>query len=287
MPDVFVAPDEKAVRNRLPVTNQHASSQSSIETPDQIVFHTTQPIKKNLDTPIVQDAITLPAEESSIISEAISTSQNNQEKIPSTPSYDDIERRNGIIPLVASFWQNPHSIYFDTQEPDERILLFLRRHFITNLTWIALTVLLVILPPIAVYLLHAISYPITFLPFPLMQIILTLYYLLTLTNAFVNLLDWYYNITIITTKRVLDIQLKDLVNKKVSATKISLVQDVDFKQVGTIPSLFNYGDVIMQTAGKEVNFIADAVPNPELVVQVVESLIGKDEKLKGGHYATP
>jgi hypothetical protein len=123
-----------------------------------------------------------------------------------------------------------------------------------------------------------INYPLTFLPLSLLQSIIILYYLFVLTNAFVNFLDWYYNITIITSKRVMDIALKDLVNKKVAATKIALIQDVDFKQIGTIPSLFNYGDVIMQTAGKEINFVAESVPNPQFVVQVVEDLIGKEEE---------
>src|SRR5258706_12253339 len=256
MPDLFVATEDKPTRNRSPlITEEQPSVSESADTPSSSL-----PIQQK---PLIQ------------VPPGIDTAL----KPKPLPQFDDIERKNAF-PLIASFWQNPHSIYFDTQQPDERILLFLRRHFVTNVPWITFTLLLLILPPLAFYLLHVVNYPITFLPFPLMQIILILYYLLVLTNAFVNFLDWYYNITIITTERVLDIQLKDLVSKKVSATKISLIQDVDFKQIGTIPSLFNYGDVVMQTAGTLVNFVADAVPNPELVVQIVEGLIGKEKEIE-------
>jgi hypothetical protein len=260
MPDVFVAPDEKdtSIRNRAP-----APQDTSIQLPEN----------KNQPAPSQQNEPSA----SSPKPESLSQEQQEPEKNQSETPFS-IERRNGIMPIFTSFWQNPRSVYFDTQEPNEHIFLFLRRHFITNTAWITFTVLLLIIPPIAFYLLQSIHYPLTFFPLPLLASIIVMYYLFVLTNAFINFLDWYYNITIITSKRVMDIALKDLVNKKVAATKIDLIQDVDFKQVGTIPSLFNYGDVIMQTAGKEINFVAESVPNPQFVVQVVEDLIGKEEE---------
>lgn len=265
MPDLFIASDGKQVRSRTPVT-QGDTATGAPNNPAVVQAVTSTPPDVNIQPPSDQ-------------TDPLSTGMHSQD-LPDTSTFisgNDIERRNGILPLFSSFWQNPRTIYFDTQEPDEHILLFLRRHFITNFSWIFFTIALLILPPLAFYLIQLANYPVSFVPIRLMEIILILYYMLVLTNTFVNFLDWYYNISIITTKRVLDIHLQDLVSKKVSATKINLVQDVDFKQTGTIPSIFNYGDVVMQTAGKEINFIADAVPNPELVVQIVESLIGKTE----------
>lgn len=289
MPDLFISQEEKPQevntgRNRAPVSNQTTAPISDVNpTPAQ-----PQEIEKETEeeiAPITENIIinNQPPQQSQPQPQAQTNDSSDQE----LPFSEEIEKRNGMLPIFASFWQNPKSIYFDTQEPDEHILLFLRRHFVTNSPWITFTILLLFLPLLAIYILQSFNYSFSFLPQPLTQIILILYYLLVLTNAFVNFLDWYYNISIITSKRVLDIQLKDLVNKKVSATKINLIQDVDFKQTGTIPSIFNYGDVFMQTAGKDINFVADAVPNPEYVVQVVESLIGKEGNgLEGGENAT-
>lgn len=283
MPDVFVAPEDKPARSRTPVSikrsPQHSPPQEKHDPqtkdtiqPQNIPVALT-PTRKNI-APLPPPPVITPV-----------TAKNNVDDVSSKapekplPPSDDIERRNGMLPLVASFWENPRSVFFDTQEPDEHILLFLRRHFITNFGWLFFTLLFLFLPLIITLILHLINYPTIILPMTLLQVVLILFYLLVITNAYVNFLDWYYNISIISSKRVLDIQLKDLVNKKVSETKLSLIQDVDFKQTGTLPSLFNFGDVIMQTAGKEVNFVADAVPNPEHVVHIVSGLIGKPQEV--------
>ncbi len=277
MPDLFIAPDEKPVRSRIPANNTVVPSSPQQPEVTQSLQN-SQPNETPSSTPPSIQSITPPSSQPPREPPYDSSETTNPLQEKSLIADDETERRNGILPLFSSFWENPKSVYFDTQEPDEHILLFLRRHFITNSPWIFFTIVLLILPPLTFILLNTINYSIGFLPTRLMQIVFILYYLLVLTNAFVNFIDWYYNISIITTKHVLDIYLQDLVSKKVSATEVSKVQDVDFKQTGTIPTIFNYGDVIIQTAGTELNFVADAVPNPELVVQIVESLIGKKKE---------
>ncbi|MDZ4228025.1 MAG: hypothetical protein U1E54_02150, partial [Candidatus Levybacteria bacterium] len=48
----------------------------------------------------------------------------------------------------ASFCTHPAGISFQNKEPDEKILLFLRKHFITNIYWILATILLAFIPPV-------------------------------------------------------------------------------------------------------------------------------------------
>src|SRR3989338_6974221 len=50
--------------------------------------------------------------------------------------------------VLASFCKNPVQINFQTQENNEAILLFLRRHFLTNLPWIFISILLCLIPVI-------------------------------------------------------------------------------------------------------------------------------------------
>src|SRR6185369_728656 len=50
--------------------------------------------------------------------------------------------------LFATYATHPKGITFANQEPDEIILLFLRRHFITNVPWILGTGLLFLFPPL-------------------------------------------------------------------------------------------------------------------------------------------
>lgn len=227
----------------------------------------------------------------SVPAQRLSSPSDTQEPLPPTPS--DSEKKDdppqqsrsesstthGGIPLFTSFWQNPHGVYFDTQEANEHILLFLRQHFITNIPWIFFTFVFLFVPSLLSFGLQLAHYPspLTFLPPQLMFATILFYYIIVLTSAFTHFLGWYYNISLITPRRVLDIEMKDLVEKKVAATKISLVQDVENEQTGTLRTLFNYGDVMIQTAGAKDNFFINACPKPEVVVRTVETLIGKGE----------
>ena len=160
---------------------------------------------------------------------------------------------------------------------DEHIILFLRRHFITNFPWIALTIFLLLLPLLGMYLL-SLGYTITLLPSPFITAIVGVYYLFVLTNAFLRFLNWYYNITLITPKRVLDIEMADLLDRKIAAAQMSHVQDITYEQAGAIRSLFDYGDVLIQTAGTVDNFHVESVPSPEIVVQTVNKLTGIEDE---------
>lgn len=182
--------------------------------------------------------------------------------------------------IFSSFCQNPTDISFKEQEKGEEILLFLRRHFITNIPWVLGVFILIIIPFLIVTLSssHVFSEEIfSFIKLPagFTVLLFLFYYLLIFTFAFVNFISWYFNVSLITEKRVVDVNFSDLVYKNVSATKLSLVQDASFLQIGVIQSLFDYGDVLIQTAGSLDNFNLKAVPYPEKTVQIVESLIGK------------
>lgn len=176
---------------------------------------------------------------------------------------------------LASFCQNPSAIGFQTQEQDETILLFLRRHFVTNIPWIITTIFFLILPFILNIVFTITNFSLSFLPPGFIIVFIAFYYLIVFAYGFVSFFTWYYNISFITNKRVVDIDFKDVVYKNIAATKLSQVEDVSFSQVGVIRSVFDYGDVLIQTAATIDNFDLLAVPKPEKVVQIVEALIGR------------
>jgi hypothetical protein len=59
------------------------------------------------------------------------------------------------------------------------------------------------------------------------------------------------------------------------------VQDVSFAQVGAIRTFFDYGDVLVQTAGTLDNFIFESAPQPSNIVHITEDLIGRHNELFG------
>lgn len=181
------------------------------------------------------------------------------------------------IHMLSTFCENPLGISFAEQAPDEKILLFLRQHFITNLLWILIALVLLLLPILffifrsELQLLGTIELPLRFV-----IILIIFYYLAVFAYAFINFLSWFYNVFIVTQKRIVDIDYSNIVIHNVAFTKLSHVQDVNYDQVGFIHSLFNYGNVFVQTAGNEPSFEALSVPQPRRAAHIIGDLIGKD-----------
>ncbi len=192
--------------------------------------------------------------------------------IPITKSPENIDNS---VHLFSSFCKNPEGISFENQEKGEKILLFLRRDFITNAKWILIGIALVILPLLLIFSQQIFGNLLSFLTFKFYLLLLLFYYLFVLTYFYINFITWYYNVALITDRRVIDVDFAGLVYKDVATTKLNLVQDVSYAQVGVIRTFFDYGNILIQTAGSLDNFIFESSPNPESVVQIVEELIGK------------
>lgn len=181
-----------------------------------------------------------------------------------------------FMPHLASFCEKPDGVSFQNQEEDEKILLFLRRHFITNVPWIFIALILIAIPPFFLTLNSQLSiFNLSALPARFTTIFTVFYYLIILNYIFISFITWFYNISLVTQKRIVDIDFSDLVYHDVAITKLSLIEDVNYTQSGFIRSFFNYGDVFVQTAGEKTHFDFLATPKPGKVVDIIQNLIGR------------
>lgn len=178
------------------------------------------------------------------------------------------------IHLFSSFLLNPADISFENQEEDEKILLFVRKSKILNLKWILIASILFPLPLFVLPFVNLTSF-LSLFPFKYIFYFTVLYFLVLVTYVYVNFITWYFNIALVTNLRLIDVDFSGLIYKNVAITKLSLVQDVSFTQVGVIRNMFNYGDILVQTAASLDNFIFEAAPNPEKASHTIENLIGK------------
>jgi len=190
---------------------------------------------------------------------------------------NDTKKDEEHVNMFSTFCINPIGISFVEQEPDEKILLFLRRHFVTNAPWIFITFILVLIPVfffvfrLDLQLLQTLSLPGRFT-----VIFIILYYLMVFSYAFVNFITWFYNVLLVTEKRVVDIDYSDIVIHNIAFTKLTHVQEVNYTQAGFIRSFFNYGNVFVQTAGPETNLEGLSVPQPRRAAQIIANLIGRE-----------
>jgi membrane protein YdbS with pleckstrin-like domain len=72
------------------------------------------------------------------------------------------------------------------------------------------------------------------------------------------------SILIVTDKNLIQILQKGLFVRKVSRLSMSNVEDVTAEQSGFLPTIFNYGVLMVQTAGEMENFIFPYCPNPNV-----------------------
>lgn len=200
--------------------------------------------------------------------------ENPIEKSPSLKTVE-VSKKENHIHTLASFCEYPPNTHFQTQDSDESILLFLRMHITTNIPWIIITLLLLLFPLFIPFLLSSLALPSDFLTGQIIVITTFFYYSLIFTYAFINFITWYYNIGLVTQKRVIDIDFSHVVYHDVAQTKLNLVEDVNYTQTGFIRSFFNYGDVFIQTAGGKENIEFLAVPTPGKAVKIIADLIGK------------
>lgn len=174
---------------------------------------------------------------------------------------------------LASFLMSPNGIHFETREDEEKIILFLRKHFITNIPWIFTAIIMLLVPSFITSLNILNDIPSNF-----RFVFIMIWYLITTAYVLESFLTWFFNVYIVTDERIIDIDFYNLIYKEVSDANIDRIEDVTYKMGGVVRTLFNYGDVLIQTAAEVGNFEFLAVPYPDKVAKVLQDLRMEEEQ---------
>lgn len=175
---------------------------------------------------------------------------------------------------LSAFTANPTQVYFETQDPGEKVELMLRRHFVTNSSWVSLSVILFGLPFLRVQMTEWLGIPDLriLLPWSVFWPIVAIYYLLIIGYFWLNFLRWYYTVFLVTNKRVLDVDLIGFLYRSVSEAQLEEIQEVSHAQGGLWQIIFDYGSVFVQTAGTWQNIEMRKIPHPGKVHDTITDL---------------
>lgn len=80
--------------------------------------------------------------------------------------------------------------------------------------------------------------------------------------AFLIWIDYYFDVWIITSERIINVEQKGMFSRRVSELSYAKIQDITTEVLGFLPSMLNYGDVYVQTAGEQERFIFRTVSDP-------------------------
>lgn len=89
-----------------------------------------------------------------------------------------------------------------------------------------------------------------------------------------NFVTWFYNVGIVTTKQIIDIDFDDIMYREVAKVHIQDIIDAEYHQGGFLHSFFNYGDVFVQTEGLKPNFEFLSIPKPDNTTDIIIDLKG-------------
>jgi hypothetical protein len=182
--------------------------------------------------------------------------------------------------LLTSYAIRPDGIRFETQEEKETIVLFLRQHGIVNVLWILIAIIMIIAPTVVLPLLFGIMKIPIEVPRTYIFVGTVFWYVATFGFILAKFLGWFINIYIVTNQRIVDIDFYYLLNKHFSQAELNKVQDISYVTKGILSTVFNYGNVLIQTAGELPNLEFEKVPNPEQIVETIRTLT---EKHKNTH----
>jgi membrane protein YdbS with pleckstrin-like domain len=174
--------------------------------------------------------------------------------------------------MFSSFSEYPQNCTFEGQDVDEKIHLLLRAHPITNLSWVVLATILIIFPIFLPILASLINFKLNNVPEIFVIVFITLNYLLVMVIVFEGFLYWYFNVTLITNLKVLDIDFEPVFYKNIDFAPLRNIEEVNSTSVGLLGTLFDFGTVYIQTAGSEVSIDLKNVPKAAQVADLIIDL---------------
>lgn len=185
--------------------------------------------------------------------------------------------------LFPAIFDHPQKIRFAEQEENEHIEIFVRQHWFTNLGWITFAIFLAVLPVVFPTVGRVLNFTVFFdIPLNITWALFVLWYLLIVAYILENYLFWYFNIYIVTDRHLVDIALQSLLSRNITEVRLADVESARTKMAGIASSLFNFGDVIVETAAERQNIQFLSIPYPDLVADRIQDL---QASIKGGKNA--
>ncbi len=192
------------------------------------------------------------------------------------------EIEKAVPPKAGSHWGHfqyrPSSVTFATQNPDEKVYVLVRRHWLTNVSWVVKNFFYSLIPIIVFLLINFASsirlftFEFDFIGLRAYIIIILAYYSLIFSNIMINFFDWYFDPYIVTNDRVVDYNFVPFRNYTVKEADLENIEDVKEKSGGFFANLFDYGDVTITTAAKDGEQVFKSVPKPTKVRDIISDL---------------
>lgn len=116
-----------------------------------------------------------------------------------------------------------------------------------------------------------------------MPVILICFLLAVFSTVVTAIAAYLYksNVILVTSEKLAQLLNPALFNRKISQLSIGDVQDVSVHQRGIFPHTFNYGTIVIETAGEQQNYMFTFAPDPYSAAKIIVNSHEENLKLHG------
>jgi hypothetical protein len=144
---------------------------------------------------------------------------------------------------------NDEAFLYLNLHPNEQIEYIVRHHWAGFLGTLGLVLGMALVPVIILFIAGALVNQGFGNAWPVVVLFISGYFVFLLTFLFGTWINFYYDIVFITNERILNIYQRGLLARTTSELGLSEVQNVSAQVEGFLQTTFNYGTLIIETAG--------------------------------------
>jgi len=179
--------------------------------------------------------------------------------------------------MISKFFKDFEN--FEGKKENETLIVFARRHPITQIPYVIGCLFLMTLPLFIILFLgrFIIEYSLANV-FALLWVI---YLMIIWFVLFHKLTMFILDTWIVTDERIIDTLQLGLFKRKVSELQLEAVQDISVNTDGVLQSYIDYGNVEIQTGAAAQRFLFEQVPNPiDIKDKIVAAISAVNDKAK-------
>ena len=152
----------------------------------------------------------------------------------------------------------------------ESVLLYCRRHWLFVVVQLVKNVLAGLLPIVALLVLANLSFGLDGRKGQVVGLICLAWFLLWVVRTYFAVYRYNNDIWVITNQRVVDSVKNHWFHHRMATADLDAVQDISINKSGLFGTTFNYGDLVLETAGERETFVLGGIPNPTTVLASID-----------------
>lgn len=175
------------------------------------------------------------------------------------------------------YWPKFKRTLFPGQQDGEEVLVEMRQHWMVFLQKLAVWLIFAFILVLSDWAINKYAPILGTYPYiNYVNLFRSVYLMFLVLGLLILWVMYYLNVQLVTNQRVVDITQTSLLHHTISELHLSRIEDVTAEVNGIFPTLLDYGNVYIQTAGETERFVFSDVPNPtsveKLILDLYESL---------------